>query len=53
MTDEQKTILQFCNIQLEILKQREVKLRKDILDCRIQKEFLLSTIEQITKEELV
>ncbi len=53
MTDEQRDILNFCTIQLEILKEREDKLRKDILDCKIQREFLLSTIQQITKEESI
>ncbi len=45
------SINQFCTIQLQILKDREDKLRKDILDCKIQREFLISIIEQLNGEE--
>ena len=40
-------ILDFCLIQLEIVKERERSLRKQILDCKIQQEFLESIISQI------
>ncbi len=48
--DSQK-ILDFCIIQLEILKQRESNLRKEILDCKIQTEFLSNLIREIKLEE--
>jgi len=48
--DSQK-ILDFCIIQLEILKQRESNLRKEILDCKIQNEFLSSLIKELKTEE--
>jgi len=36
----QESIQHFCIIQLEILKDRETRLRKEIEDCTIQREFL-------------
>tara|TARA_R100000008_G_scaffold802_1_gene655 strand:- start:4847 stop:5005 length:159 start_codon:yes stop_codon:yes gene_type:complete len=45
----QQKILDFCAIQLEIIKQRESNLRKEILDCKIQTEFLVDLIEEIKK----
>jgi len=33
-------IKQFCYIQLQVLKDREVRLRKEIQECKIQKEFI-------------
>lgn len=41
---------QFCSIQLEILKDREAKLRKELLDCKIQKEFLTSALLDLNTE---
>jgi len=41
---------QFCSIQLEILKDRETKLRKELLDCKIQKEFLTSALQDLNTE---
>ncbi len=38
----------FCLIQLQILKDRESRLRKDLLDCKIQKEFLESLISDLS-----
>ena len=37
-------IINFCNIQLQILADREERIRKDLLDCKIQKEFLSSLL---------
>ena len=37
-------VLNFCQIQLALLDEREANLRKEILDCKIQKEFLTHTI---------
>ena len=33
-------IKQFCYIQLQVLKDRERRLRKEIKECKIQKEFI-------------
>jgi hypothetical protein len=42
-----ESIRHFCVIQLEILKTREHKLRKDIQDCHIQREFLSQVLQDI------
>ncbi len=38
---------QFCYIQLQVLKDREVRLRKEIQECQIQKEFVNAMIEDL------
>lgn len=35
-----ESIRHFCMVQLEILKTREYKLKKEMQDCAIQREFL-------------
>jgi len=45
-TVEQK-VLQFCLIQVQILKDKETKIRKDLQDCKMQVEFLNSIIEDL------
>jgi len=49
MNHDQK-VKHFCLIQLQILKEREARLRKDLLDCKIQKEFLESLISDLSLE---
>ena len=46
MNKEDK-IKQFCLIQLEILKDKESKIRKELLDCKIQKEFIESLLNDL------
>ena len=43
-------IKQFCMIQLQLLNDKEKDLRKQILDCKIQKEFLTSLLTDIEAE---
>ena len=50
MKTKEHTILEFCMIQLELLKERELDLRKQLLDCAIQREFLTKTIESLKEE---
>ena len=38
---------QFCYIQLQVLKDREVRLRKEIQECQIQKELVDGMIEDL------
>ena len=38
-------------IQLQILQDKELKLRKEILDCKIQREFLRDTLKNLAIEE--
>jgi hypothetical protein len=50
MNKDEQRIFDFCRIQLQIMTDREEKLRKEILDCKIQTEFLTSIIESIAKK---
>ena len=45
-----ESVKNFCVIQLEILNQREERLRTEILDCKIQKEFLTSLLEDLNEK---
>jgi len=40
-------IKNFCLIQLQLLTEKEKDLRKQILDCEIQREFLMSLLSDI------
>ncbi len=40
-------IINFCNIQLQIMTEKENNLRKEMLDCKIQKEFLTEVLVNI------
>lgn len=51
MSTTKKNIFQFCNIQLQVLKDREEKLRRELLDCKIQREFLTAMIEELNGED--
>ena len=44
-------VIYFCTIQLEILKERELHLRKQIEDDRIQREFLSHILETVAEGE--
>ncbi len=41
-------VKQFCYIQLQVLKDREVRLRKEIQECLIQKEFVNGIIQDMS-----
>ena len=47
MKNSVESITKFCLIQLEILKMREIRLRRDIQDCAIQREFLSQVLKEI------
>jgi hypothetical protein len=47
MKKELDLIKQFCYIQLQVLKDREMRLRKEIQETTLQMEFITSTIEKI------
>ena len=47
MKKELDLIKQFCYIQLQVLKDREIRLRKEIQEGLIQKEFISSIIEKM------
>ena len=47
MSNKTETVKQFCMIQLQLLKDRKDSLRKELLNCKIQEEFLLKTIDDL------
>jgi hypothetical protein len=52
MSNPIEAVKHFCLIQLEIIKGREYKLRKEIEDCKIQSEFLLSILKEVGEDTL-
>lgn len=46
-----QSVINFCMIQLQLLSDRELKLRKEILDCKIQREFLTKTINDLDSSD--
>jgi len=51
MRDPTDSVTQFCLIQLEILKTRETRLRKELQDCNIQREFLSQTLQDLGRRD--
>ena len=51
MTPIEKKVFDFCSIQIQILKDKEDKLRKELFDCKVQVEFLSSMIDDLIKED--
>ena len=47
---ELQKVVDFCRIQLQILDIREDKLRKEIFDCKVQKEFLAETLAAVSTQ---
>lgn len=45
-----ETVINFCHIQLSLIKERELYLRKQLLDCKIQQEFLVQTIAEVSQK---
>jgi len=52
MTTEEtlKQLITFCQIQLAIIAEREERLQKELLDCRIQNEFLTEMLIAMNEE---
>jgi hypothetical protein len=44
-------IKNFCLIQLQIIRDRTERLRKEILDCKIQTEFLTDLLENLDEDD--
>ena len=51
MRSHSEKIKQFCLIQLEILKDRQERLRKEIFNCEIQREFLTDTVKKLDDDD--
>ena len=47
MKKQVQTVKNFCIIQLQILQEKKDTLRKELLNCKIQEEFLTKTIEDL------
>ena len=45
------SIQAFCLIQLQILTDKEIQLKKEIQNCKIQKEFIEETLKDITEQD--
>ena len=49
MKEKLARVKQFCLIQLQVLLDREMRLRKELQDCKIQREYLehlITTLEE-------
>ena len=44
---DSKLLEQFCVIQLQVLQDREIRLRKEMQDCLIQREYLSHFLSQL------
>ncbi len=53
MKDKVDLIRQYCLIQLQVLNERENRLRKDLVDVKIQREYLTQLIAEIDEMENV
>ena len=51
MRGETQKIKDFCLIQLQVIKDREMSLRKEIQNCRLQLEFLEKTLAELSIED--
>ena len=46
-----KLMEQFCLIQMQVLTDREIRLRKELQDCKIQREYLSHFLNELHDEE--
>ena len=51
MNQQTKKILEFCLIQMEVVRDRESTLRKQLLNCKIQSEFLSSMVTELQSKK--
>ena len=47
-----RSLLNFCLIQLHLLEERKKKLTKELLDCKIQEEYLAEIVEKLQDEPM-
>tara|TARA_E500000331_G_scaffold228278_1_gene218427 strand:+ start:185 stop:349 length:165 start_codon:yes stop_codon:yes gene_type:complete len=50
MIDTEKKVYDFCKIQIQILNEREKSIRKELMDCKIQQEFIMSLLSDLSSE---
>ena len=46
-----KLVEQFCLIQLQVLSDREIRLRRELQDCAIQREYLSHFLTEMNEDE--
>ena len=46
-----KMMEQFCLIQMQVLTDREIRLRKELQDCKIQREYLSHFLAELHQED--
>ena len=46
-----KLVEQFCLIQMQVLYDRELRLRKELQDCKIQREYLSHLLSELNADE--
>ena len=51
LNQQTKKILEFCLIQMEVVRDRESTLRKQLLNCKIQSEFLSSMVTELQSKK--
>jgi hypothetical protein len=51
VSDIGQKVKNFCLIQLQLLTEKEKGLRKQILDCKMQREFLSSLLVDIEESD--
>jgi len=44
------SMLNFCLIQIQVLAERKERLRKELLNCKIQEEYLSSVLDTLQKQ---
>ena len=52
MKDLDKSLIQFCNLQLSMLIKEEMYLRQSVQNIQIQRKYLKEVLQQLTGHEI-
>ncbi len=50
--DRDKSLIQFCNIQLSLLIKEEIYLRQSVQNIQIQRKYLKEILRELTGQEI-
>jgi hypothetical protein len=50
--DRDKSLIQFCNLQLSLLVKEEIYLRQSIQNIQIQRKYLKEILRELTGQEI-
>ena len=50
--DHDKSLIQFCNIQLSLLVKEEIYLRQSVQNIQIQRKYLKEILRELTGQEI-